>query len=83
MMPGDLDGGCVTAERVRHAIGAGPVQAGQHALNTTASIGVACTSAYGYQAQELLHAADVALYLAKASGRNRVEVVMDRAALAG
>jgi diguanylate cyclase (GGDEF)-like protein len=40
----------------------------------SASIGVACMPMHGLELQDLLHAADVALYAAKHAGRNRVEV---------
>ncbi len=39
----------------------------------SASIGVACRPTDGDELQELLHAADSALYVAKNGGRNRVE----------
>jgi diguanylate cyclase (GGDEF)-like protein len=39
----------------------------------SASIGVACSPQDGNELQELLHAADTALYVAKNAGRNRVE----------
>jgi diguanylate cyclase (GGDEF)-like protein len=40
----------------------------------TMSIGVACSPDHGETREELIHAADVALYRAKAGGRDRVEV---------
>jgi diguanylate cyclase (GGDEF)-like protein len=40
----------------------------------TMSIGVACSPDHGATREELIHAADVALYRAKAGGRDRVEV---------
>jgi diguanylate cyclase (GGDEF)-like protein len=39
----------------------------------SASIGVACFPQDGSELQELLHASDAALYVAKNGGRNRVE----------
>jgi diguanylate cyclase (GGDEF)-like protein len=42
--------------------------------NLTVSIGVACSPQDGTEVSELLHAADLALYRAKQTGRNRVEV---------
>jgi diguanylate cyclase (GGDEF)-like protein len=48
-------------------------------LNLAVSIGVSCMPADGTELAELLHAADGALYRAKAMGRNRV-VLADRGA---
>jgi diguanylate cyclase (GGDEF)-like protein len=48
-------------------------------LNLAVSIGVSCMPADGQELVELLHAADGALYRAKAMGRNRV-VLADRGA---
>jgi diguanylate cyclase (GGDEF)-like protein len=42
--------------------------------NITMSIGVACSPDHGETREELIHAADVALYRAKAGGRDRVVV---------
>jgi diguanylate cyclase (GGDEF)-like protein len=65
---------CVLAERLRATIEREPLTlADGHILRVTASFGVA--SATGPQAalDDLLHAADLALYRAKRKGRNRVE----------
>jgi diguanylate cyclase (GGDEF)-like protein len=43
----------------------------------TMSIGVACAPQHGETREQLVHAADVALYRAKALGRDRVEVATD------
>jgi diguanylate cyclase (GGDEF)-like protein len=58
-----LGGACLFCERVRLAI--------ETKLKVTASIGVASTENYGIT-DELVHAADQALYQAKEAGRNRV-----------
>ncbi len=58
-----LDGACLFCERVRLAI--------ETKLNLTASIGVASTEHFGIT-DDLVHAADQALYQAKEAGRNRV-----------
>lgn len=61
------------AERLRRAIaGEAIALADGRALQVTASFGVAGTGAAA-QLEELLHAADQALYSAKRKGRNRVE----------
>ena len=61
------------AERLRQAVADRPVMVGQTALPVTISIGVADQAASGCQnTDQLLNAADAALYAAKAAGRNRV-----------
>ena len=45
--------------------------------NATMSIGVACSPDHGETREELIHAADVALYRAKAGGRDQVVVASD------
>lgn len=63
----------LTAERLRQAVEALRVQAAGHLIELTISIGlVAATRAT--RAEDLLGIADAALYRAKTSGRNRVEV---------
>jgi diguanylate cyclase (GGDEF)-like protein len=46
-------------------------------LKVTISIGVACAPEHGETREQLVHAADVALYRAKTLGRDRVEVASD------
>jgi diguanylate cyclase (GGDEF)-like protein len=41
--------------------------------NLSASIGIACYPEQGTEVEDLLHAADAALYRAKRAGRDRVE----------
>jgi len=69
------------AERIRARIEAidmtepGPGLLGSGPVPTlSASIGLACFPQHGTELAELLHAADAALYEAKRSGRNRVEL---------
>jgi diguanylate cyclase (GGDEF)-like protein len=76
---GDADALAV-AERVRARISAARISdmittlapVGEHRL--TVSIGVAVSPADGSELPELLHAADAALYAAKANGRNQVQL---------
>jgi diguanylate cyclase (GGDEF)-like protein len=60
------------AERVRLAI-AEPIEADGLRLNVTASIGVALHEPRRRTLDETIRAADLAVYSAKARGRNRVE----------
>ena len=62
------------AERIRKAIEAETFPGENHLPlgRLTISIGIACFPADGVTANELLHAADMALYQAKAQGRNRL-----------
>jgi len=59
------------AKRVLDAVNL-PITVGAHTLEVGASIGVALYPADGEKADELLRNADMALYEAKGSGRNRV-----------
>ncbi|TMG73300.1 MAG: sensor domain-containing diguanylate cyclase, partial [Betaproteobacteria bacterium] len=60
------------AETVRRKIEQARIRAGDGTLNLTVSIGLASFPSYGDIGQSVLRAADVALYKAKAAGRNRV-----------
>jgi diguanylate cyclase (GGDEF)-like protein len=60
------------AERVRVRVSETPVLAGAREISTTASFGVSQWRE-GDGPEVLLHNADVALYRAKAAGRNRIE----------
>jgi diguanylate cyclase (GGDEF)-like protein len=60
------------AEAVRRKIEQARIQAGEETLKLTVSIGLASFPSYGDTGQSVLRAADVALYKAKAAGRNRV-----------
>jgi diguanylate cyclase (GGDEF)-like protein len=62
-------------ERIRGAIRSGPVVADVGPVNVTVSVGVACVAArFGDDPMRLVRIADGALYLAKQSGRDRVEL---------
>jgi diguanylate cyclase (GGDEF)-like protein len=63
---------CRIAERLRRAAGALAVLAGEGSVGATISIGVAALYQHGRELFELLAAADLALYRAKHTGRDRV-----------
>ncbi|MCY1545692.1 Response regulator PleD [compost metagenome] len=69
----------LAAERLREAAAAIRVSAGSDIIELTISVGVA-TAGYGARAEDVVSTADAALYRAKASGRNRVEVDTPRPA---
>jgi diguanylate cyclase (GGDEF)-like protein/PAS domain S-box-containing protein len=62
------------AERLRGAMAAALIPYGELRIPVTASFGVATFPRDGRTGDELISAADSALYAAKASGRNRVDV---------
>ena len=63
------------AEQIRRAIASVPVQTIQGPIPVTMSLGVLTSSDWGLRpVEELLHEADVALYKAKAAGRNCVKL---------
>ena len=68
----DADGGARVAEAVRVAIGQLALPEGARPGRLTASIGIASYPEHGDHLDELLAAADRAMYAAKHSGRNRV-----------
>jgi diguanylate cyclase (GGDEF)-like protein len=61
------------AERIRSTVGAGPVSTTEGEIPVTMSLGVASSSDY-QDVEDLIRAADAALYKAKRGGRNRVEL---------
>jgi diguanylate cyclase (GGDEF)-like protein/putative nucleotidyltransferase with HDIG domain len=74
MLPGvDAEEAAFAAERVRSTLAASPVAAGDDlAIPVTISIGQAGFPADGTAAEALIHQADLAVYAAKALGRNRI-----------
>ncbi|TXT40032.1 MAG: hypothetical protein FD135_1705 [Comamonadaceae bacterium] len=60
------------AEQLRTALAAAPITSGAYSIVVTASFGVASFPDDGHTGDELIAAADHALYAAKAAGRNRV-----------
>ncbi|TPV92947.1 MAG: diguanylate cyclase [Myxococcales bacterium FL481] len=67
------DGGLLVAQRLRQSVAATPVSTDGQQINVTVSCGVANVPHSSLVTKEaLLKAADMALYRAKAEGRNRV-----------
>jgi diguanylate cyclase (GGDEF)-like protein len=62
------------AERIREALQSSDVAVDHHTLRVTASFGVAMLRADDKEPEQVLGRADIALYAAKANGRNRVVV---------
>ncbi len=62
------------AESIRAAVTAAPIPASGRELRVSVSAGAALAGSHGRTADELLDAADAALYRAKANGRDRVEL---------
>jgi diguanylate cyclase (GGDEF)-like protein len=60
------------AERLRRAVENSPIETNGGALAITVSIGAACMDTTTGSVEELLKRADVALYEAKQTGRNKV-----------
>jgi diguanylate cyclase (GGDEF)-like protein len=73
MLPGaDEEVALTIAERIRSALEHAQIEFGGAKIRVTASVGLAVWPEHGRGPQELLGAADRALYTAKGSGRNRV-----------
>jgi diguanylate cyclase (GGDEF)-like protein len=74
VVPGcDTTGALKLAERLREAISGKPMDIFEGTFSATISLGVAA-SREGKDADQLVRAADAALYRAKNAGRNRVEL---------
>jgi diguanylate cyclase (GGDEF)-like protein len=67
-----LDGAMQVSERLRQTLAATPLQVGDRAVPLTASFGVAEWETNECNLEQTLMRADIALYAAKAQGRNRV-----------
>ncbi len=70
----DVEGGCRVAERVLDAARSRPFEEAEVSQPVTVSIGVAAYPRDGRSADDVLEAADSALYAAKRDGRNRWRV---------
>lgn len=68
----DLPTAVARAESLRQQTAAMHIEWGTQTLKVTASFGVACFPLHGHSPDELVYAADRALYGAKGQGRNRV-----------
>lgn len=64
----------VVAERIRWQVENATVNVAGTAVKVTVSLGVASTELFGYELDPLMRRADMAVYLAKRQGRNRVVV---------
>lgn len=75
VLPGcDSPVGQAVGERLRAIIEKEPFHFNGNELRVSLSVGLASTGAAGLDPDALIHAADEALYRAKARGRNRVEL---------
>ena len=83
LLPGtDTEQAQRVAERIRHQVEQASVIVGGMPVRATVSIGIASTEAVGHDLDALIRRADSAVYAAKRSGRNRVEVAsVDEAAI--
>ena len=63
-------------ERIRASVAETEISTTDGDISITASVGVACSDGRA-NTNDLIRAADAALYRAKASGRNRVEYASD------
>jgi diguanylate cyclase (GGDEF)-like protein len=70
----DLDAAVAAAERVRAAFMQAAIEIDGHPVHGSLSAGITITTDSTVSLDSLLSIADEALYVAKAKGRNRVEV---------
>lgn len=70
----DLAAAVEITERLRQQVAATGVRVGDDMVGVTMSVGVATLGTHGRDVTDLLVAADLALYRAKAAGRNQVSI---------
>jgi diguanylate cyclase (GGDEF)-like protein len=71
----DPSGAVARAENLRNTVAAKPILLPGKSLAVTISVGVALTTDFpDHEADDILHAADMALYAAKAAGRNCIRL---------
>jgi diguanylate cyclase (GGDEF)-like protein len=78
ILPGTASDAAMVAERLRAAFQAAGVEVAAHRVDATVSIGIASAIAPA-SIDALLASADIALYRAKANGRNRIELAENAA----
>ncbi len=76
----DLAAAHPIAERIRKRVAEVRVEGFGPSIKITCSIGVASSDTLGVWGEHLISEADLAVYAAKRSGRNRVQVAEARAA---
>lgn len=74
----DLVNGHIVAERIRNIVDKTPIKTGSKSFGLTISIGLATLNHQDDDFAELFRRADMGLYKAKQSGRNRVVAVRDK-----
>ncbi|MDX2222431.1 MAG: diguanylate cyclase [Rhodospirillaceae bacterium] len=72
----DLKAGMILAERLRQAVGLQPIFSHKGPVVVTASLGLAAYLPQDKSLEDAVKRADEALYAAKRSGRNRVEIAL-------
>ncbi|WP_448566999.1 diguanylate cyclase [Thalassotalea ganghwensis] len=73
----DLQGAVDVAERIRHEIANMNINYLDESIDVTASVGVAVINSEDSRYEDLISSADIALYQAKASGRNLVSIARE------
>jgi diguanylate cyclase (GGDEF)-like protein len=68
----EIEGAAAVAERIRQSVESTRIQSGDTEIRVTISAGVARRTENTHTPDDLLKAADEALYQAKGGGRNRV-----------
>lgn len=74
----DVQACTLVAERIRKAVQSTTIHAGNHEINISVSIGINPFPYFAKNIEEAIKIADEQLYIAKISGRNRVEVFQEQ-----